>query len=61
MLFSKKTSIGSRSSFPRYLIKVITILVITIIGIVLLSKIEFPSPNKKIEKTIKNEKLKIVK
>ena len=30
-------------------------------GVVLLGKIDFPSPNKEIEKIIPNEKLKIVK
>tara|TARA_B110001452_G_scaffold265578_1_gene270513 strand:+ start:2061 stop:2180 length:120 start_codon:yes stop_codon:yes gene_type:complete len=35
---------------------------IVIVGIVIiLNKIDFPSPNKEIEKIISNEKLKIVK
>jgi hypothetical protein len=58
MQFSKNTSIGNNNGF---IIKVVLFLVI-IIGIVaLLGKIDFPSPNKKIEKIIINEKLKIVK
>ena len=58
MQFSKNTSTGSSKSF---LIKTALVL-ITIIGtVILLGKIDFPSPNKKIEKTIPNEKLKIVK
>ena len=58
MEFSKNTSSGSSKSL---LIKIALILIIFIGVIVLLSKIEFPSPNKDIEKIIPNEKLKIVK
>ncbi len=57
MQFSKNTS---NSSTKGLLIKVILIL-IAIGAITLLGKIEFPSPNKDIEKIISNEKLKIVK
>ena len=58
MEFSKKTS--SRGSVG-LLIKVALILIIAIGAITLLGKIDFPSPNKNIEKIISNEKLKIVK
>ena len=58
MQFSKNTS--SRSS-KSLLIKIAFMLSIFIVAIVLLGKIEFPSPNKDIEKIIPNEKLKIVK
>jgi hypothetical protein len=58
MQFSKNTS---TSKIKGLLIKVIVILVIVIGAIVMLSKIDFPSPNKKIEKFIPNENLKIVK
>jgi hypothetical protein len=58
MQFSKNTSSGS-SKTP--LIKILLILIIFIGAIVLLEKIEFPSPNKDIEKIIPNEKLKTVK
>tara|TARA_B100000787_G_scaffold131545_1_gene100425 strand:- start:1 stop:177 length:177 start_codon:yes stop_codon:yes gene_type:complete len=58
MHFSKNTSTGiSKGS----IIKIILVLIIIISAVVLLGKIDFPSPNKKIEKTISNEKLKIVK
>ncbi len=43
------------------MIKVSLVLFIFIGALTLLSKIEFPSPNKDIEKIIPNEKLKIVK
>jgi len=58
MQFSKNTSNGSSKIL---LIKMVLVLTIFIGAIVLLGKIEFPSPNKDIEKIIPNEKLKIVK
>ena len=58
MQFSKNTSSGSSKSL---LIKTALVLIIFIGAVVLLEKIEFPSPNKNIEKIIPNEKLKIVK
>ena len=58
MQFSKNTSNGTGKSL---LIKIALVLIIFIGAIVLLEKIEFPYPNKDIEKIIPNEKLKIVK
>jgi len=58
MQFSQNTSYRSGISLS---IKIACVLIIFIGGIVLLEKIEFPSPNKDIEKIIPNEKLKIVK
>jgi|TARA_B110001450_G_scaffold107286_1_gene101564 hypothetical protein len=58
MQFSKNTSTGIGKGF---LIKVILVLTIIIGAVVFLGKIDFPSPNKEIEKIIPNEKLKIVK
>ncbi len=58
MQFSKNTSNRSGKSL---LIKIVFVLIIFIGVIVLLGNIEFPSPNKDIEKIIPNEKLKIVK
>tara|TARA_B100001142_G_scaffold304292_1_gene332274 strand:+ start:409 stop:570 length:162 start_codon:yes stop_codon:yes gene_type:complete len=43
------------------LIKTLLICLALFIAIKLLNKIDFPSPNQEIEKTIPNEKLKIVK
>ena len=58
MHFSKNTSTGTSKGF---LIK-ITLILIIIVGVVtMLGKIDFPSPNKEIEKIIPHEKLKIVK
>ena len=59
MQFIKKTS--SRVNFLGLIIK-LTLVLVTILGIVfLLNKIDFPAPNKNIEKIIPNENFKIVK
>ena len=58
MQFSNNTSTGKSNIL---LIKTALILIIVISAVILLGKIDFPSPNKEIEKTIPNEKLKIVK
>ena len=58
MQFSKNTSTGTSKGF---LIKTTFVLIIIIGAVILLGKIDFPSPNKEIEKIIPNENLKIVK
>ena len=58
MQISKNTSIGKGKSF---LIKIILFLIIIIGAVILLGKIDLPSPNKEIKKIIPNEKIKIVK
>ena len=58
MQFSKNTSTGISKSF---LIKTILVLFIIIAAVILMGKIDFPSPNKEIEKIIPNETIKIVK
>ena len=61
MQLSKNTSTGRNKGYFGILIKVVLIIIIIITAITMLSKIDFPSPNKEIEKFIPNEKLKIVK
>ena len=61
MQFYKKTSIGSSVNPLKIVIKVIVILVIIFGILVVVSKINFPSPNQLIEKKIPQENLKIVK
>ena len=61
MQFEKKTRIGSSKTIFRILIKIVSILLILVIAIILVDRINFPSPTKKIEKIIPNEKFKIVK
>ena len=58
MQFSKNTSTRTSKGF---LIKAILFLIVIIGTVILLGKIDFPSPNQEIEKIISNEKLKIVK
>ncbi len=59
MQFIKKTS--SRTNILGLIFK-LTLVLVAILGIVfLLNKIDFPSPNKEIEKIIPNENFKIVK
>ena len=58
MQFSKNTSTGTSKSLR---IKIILVLIVIIGAVILLNKIDFPSPNKEIEKIIPNEKLKIIK
>ena len=58
MQFSKNTSTGISKSI---LVKTTLVLIVIIGAVILLGKIDFPSPNKEIIKIIPNEKLKIVK
>ena len=58
MQFSKNTSTGTSKNF---IIKIILVLIVITGAVILLNKIDFPSPNKEIEKIIPNEKLKIIK
>ena len=58
MQFSKNTSTRTSKGF---LIKATLFLIVIIGTVILLGKIDFPSPNQEIEKIISNEKLKIVK
>jgi len=61
MQFEKKTRIGSTRGLLGILIKVIIVLLILSITIILVDRINFPTPVKKIEKVISNENFKIVK
>ena len=61
MQFYKKTSIGSSINPLKIIIIVVVVLAIIFGILVLVSKINFPSPNQLIEKKIPQENLKIVK
>ena len=61
MQFTKKTSSGKLISLSRFLIKVILVVFVLFLGVILISKIDFPAPNKKIEKIIPNENFKTIK
>ena len=61
MQFQRKTSIGKLNGVAKILIKVCLVLLLVFISVIFVDKIDFPSPNKKIEKIIPNENLKIIK
>ena len=61
MQFKKKTSSGSLSDIGKFLTKIILVILILFAAIILIERIDFPSPNKKIENVIPNENFKIVK
>jgi len=61
MQFEKKTRIGNPKGIFGILIKIMLALVVLFIVIILIDRIDFPSPIKKIEKVISNENFKIVK
>tara|TARA_B100000287_G_C20222705_1_gene618798 strand:- start:407 stop:586 length:180 start_codon:yes stop_codon:yes gene_type:complete len=59
MQFVKKTS--SRKSIFGIMIKLSLVFLVVLAVIFLLNQIDFPTPNKEIEKIINNENFKIVK
>ena len=61
MQFEKKTRIGSPKGLFGVLIKIILTVVVLGIIIILVDRINFPSPVKQIEKVIPNENYKIIK
>tara|TARA_B100001769_G_scaffold219264_1_gene179203 strand:+ start:52 stop:237 length:186 start_codon:yes stop_codon:yes gene_type:complete len=61
MQFEKKTRLGSSKGIFGILIKIILIFILFAIVIILIDRVNFPSPTKKIEKIIPNENFKIVK
>jgi len=61
MQFYKKTRSGPLSSLGKFLVKIIIISAVLLMVTFLVDKIDFPSPNKKIEKIVPNEDLRIVK
>ena len=61
MQFEKKTRIGNSKGIFGILIKIVLIILILFTAIILIDRINFPSPIKKIEKVIPNENFKIVK
>ena len=61
MQFQKNTSRDKSKFIPKLIVKSILVLFFLFIVMLLVDRIDFPAPNKKIEKTIKNENLKIVK
>jgi cell division protein FtsL len=61
MQFTKKTRSGKLTTIGKFLIKVILVVFVLFLVVILISKIDFPAPNKKIEKIIPNENFKTIK
>ena len=61
MYFQKKQAIGKSNYLIRLIIKIALVFFLFFIILLLVDQINFPSPNKKIEKIIPNENLKIIK
>ncbi len=61
MQFIKKTRSGKLGAIGKFSLKFILVILIIFIGIILISKIDFPAPNKQIQKIIPNENFKTIK
>ena len=61
MHFYKKTSIGKSNNYIKLLIKIILVYILFFVILMMLDQINFPAPNKKIEKLIPNENFKVIK
>ena len=61
MQLQRNTSVSRSNVLIRIIIKFVLVFLLFFIVVVLFDKIDFPSPNKAIEKIIPNENLKIVK
>ena len=61
MQFEKKTRIGSPKGVFGIIIKIILSVLVLAVIIILIDRINFPSPVKQIEKVIPNENYKIIK
>ena len=61
MQFTKNTSKGKLRNFGSLLIKLVLVVFVVFIGVIIVSKIDFPAPSKKIEIIIPNENFKTIK
>ena len=61
MYFQKKQAIGKSKYLIKLIIKIALVFFLFFIILLLVDQINFPSPNKKIEKIIPNENLKVIK
>ena len=61
MQFQKKTSVSKSGYLIKILIKITLLFLMLLFLIVLVDKINFPHPIKKIEKIVPNENFKVVK
>ena len=61
MYFQKKQAIGKSNYLIKLIIKIALVFFLFFIILLLVDQINFPSPNKKIEKIIPNENFKVIK
>jgi len=61
MQFTRNTRVSGFRNSLMVLIKILLVCGLLVFVVVLLAKIDFPSPNNEIQKIIPNENLKIVK
>ena len=61
MQFRKNTRPAQISYIGKLILKIAIFIIAVYITILLVDKIDFPSPNKVIEKQVPNEKIKIIK
>jgi len=61
MQFTRNTRVSRFRNSLMLLIKILLVCGLLVFVVVLLAKIDFPSPNNEIQKIIPNENLKIVK
>ncbi len=61
MYFQKKQAIGKSNYLMKLIIKIAFVFFLFFIILLLVDQINFPSPNKKIEKIIPNENLQVIK
>jgi len=61
MQFTKNTSKRRLDYLGKLLIKVALIVFVIFLVVILVGKIDFPAPNKKIEKIISNDNFKTIK
>ena len=61
MQFQRKSNIGKSNFLIKLLIKIALIAFLFFTILIFVDQLNFPSPNKKIQKIIPNENLKIIK
>ena len=61
MQFQKNSSSGALASIGKLLIKLLFVGIIIFLVTILLARVDFPAPNKKIEKVLPNDNFKTIK
>tara|TARA_Y100000589_G_C26929327_1_gene537691 strand:+ start:35 stop:220 length:186 start_codon:yes stop_codon:yes gene_type:complete len=61
MHFYKKTSIGKSNNYIKLIIKIFLVFLLFFALLIMLDQINFPAPNKNIEKILPNETFKVIK